>query len=212
MKNYKGLIFDLDGVICSTDQLHYEAWKKIAQDLNLSFNKQMNDKLRGIGRDESFEIIVKENHISMNQYQIKNYAKLKNEVYLQLLESMDPSDLSEEVANTLIQIKKLGYKIAIGSSSRNAKAILDKLGIIEWFDAISDGTNIQNGKPNPEVFIKAADYLGLKPEDCLIIEDADVGIEAANQGGFDSAGIGVASHNSNSTYQLNQFKELLHYL
>lgn len=212
MKKYKGIIFDLDGVICSTDELHYKAWKEIARTLNLRFDEIMNNKLRGIGREESLKIILKENNTVIDSTQIKELSKRKNDIYLRLLKDYSPKDLSKEVADTLVQIKNSGYKIAIGSSSRNARFILNQLGIIDWFDAISDGTNISETKPNPEVFEKAAEYLGLEVQKCLVVEDADVGVQAALTGGFDCAGIGVASENMKITYRLTTFSDLTKFI
>lgn len=212
MKKYDGIIFDLDGVICSTDELHYKAWKKIAELLDLRFDKLMNNKLRGIGREESLKIILEENNIIADDLKIKELAQRKNDIYIQLLDGYSSKNLSKEVADTLIQIKKDGYKIAIGSSSKNAKFILTQLGILDWFDAISDGSNITETKPNPEVFIKAAEHLGLTVEKCLVIEDADVGVEAAIAGGFDCAGIGVASGNKKVTYKLTTFRDLIKFI
>ncbi|MDH6366789.1 MULTISPECIES: beta-phosphoglucomutase [unclassified Breznakia] len=212
MKKYKGIIFDLDGVICSTDELHYQAWKSIADELHLHFDKSINDMLRGIGRKESMEIILKENHTTKSVQEVEELAAKKNEVYLYLLKNYGPGNLTDEVANTLKKVKDLGYKIAIGSSSKNAKLILCQLGIIDWFDVISDGTNITNTKPDPEVFIKAAEYLHLDISDCLVIEDAEVGIDAAIAGGFACAGIGIASKHKDVTYSLTTFSDLLQYI
>lgn len=212
MMKYKGIIFDLDGVICSTDELHYRAWKEIAKSLNLKFDEFMNDKLRGIGREESLKIILKENNTVIDSKQIQELANKKNDIYLEMLSGYSPKDLSKEVEDTLRQIKELGYKIAIGSSSKNAKFILKQLGILNWFDAISDGTNISKTKPNPEVFEKAAEYLKLGVQQCLVVEDADVGVQAALAGGFDCAGIGVASANTKITYRLATFSDLIKFI
>ncbi len=212
MKMYKGIIFDLDGVICSTDELHYQAWKSIADELHLHFDESINDMLRGIGRKESMQIILNENHTTKSVQEVEELAAKKNEVYLHLLKNYGPDNLTDEVVSTLKKVKDLGYKIAIGSSSKNAKLILCQLGIIDWFDVISDGTNITNTKPNPEVFIKAAEYLHLDISDCLVIEDAEVGIDAAIAGGFACAGIGIASKHKDVTYSLTTFSDLLQYI
>lgn len=212
MKKYKAVIFDLDGVLCSTDELHYNAWLKKARDHGLTFNPKMNDKLRGLGREESLKAILKENHIEKTEEEIKEISEQKNEIYKKELKKLSKNDLSEDVKKTLDEIITRGYKIAIGSSSRNAQIILDRLGIKDLFDAISDGNGLQRSKPDPEVFIRAARYLNLDPADCLVIEDADVGIEAANRGGFDSAGISAAKFNKYATYAIDTLSDILKHL
>lgn len=209
MKRYKGIIFDLDGVICSTDNLHYQAWLKISKSLGLKFDEEINNQLRGIGRSESLRIILNINNKNMEDDEIEKIATEKNEIYVNLLDSMSESNVSEDVSNTLKELKLRNIKIAIGSSSRNAKLILHKLGLYDMFDAISDGNNITDTKPDPEVFLLAAQYIELNPNDCLVVEDADVGIEAAIRGGFDSAGISVASENPNATYRIHKLTEIL---
>ena len=136
----------------------------------------------------------------------------KNDVYREYLKQMSPADLSEEVLYTLLKIISSGYKTAIGSSSKNTRFILEKLGILKLFDAISDGTNITNSKPDPEVFLKAAAFLNEKPEDCLVVEDAKAGIDAAFNGGFDSCGLLDARNYDKTTYSLSSFKEILNVL
>lgn len=142
MKRYKGIIFDLDGVICSTDNLHYQAWLKISKSLGLKFDEEINNQLRGIGRSESLRIILNINNKNMEDDEIEKIATEKNEIYVNLLDSMSESNVSEDVSNTLKELKLRNIKIAIGSSSRNAKLILHKLGLYDMFDAISDGNNI----------------------------------------------------------------------
>ena len=133
----------------------------------------------------------------------------KNETYKKLLYNMTTQDLSQEVKDTLDALRAKGCKLAIGSSSRNTKLILGQLGLADYFDAISDGTNITKSKPDPEVFLKAADFLGLKPEDCLVVEDAVAGIDAASAGGFESAGLGEAAEYENCTYPMRSFGDLV---
>ncbi len=122
---------------------------------------------------------------------------------------MTPADLSKDVKKTLEELRRRGYKLAIGSSSKNTKMILERIGLDNFFDAISDGTNIINSKPDPEVFLEAAEFIGEKPEDCLVIEDAEAGIEGAFRGGFDSAGIGEAKEHPRVTYKIEKFSDLL---
>ena len=206
---YKAIIFDLDGVICSTDRFHYLAWKKIADDLGIYFDENINQRLRGVSRAESFQIILEKYDGKLSEEETERYLHEKNALYRSYLEEMQESDFSEEVKNTLLTLKKEGYKLAIGSSSKNAKFILTRLGAINLFDAISDGNNITKTKPDPEVFLKAAEMLGLNPSDCIVMEDAESGIEAARAGGMDSIAIGDAIPEGLSDYKVNSFREIL---
>lgn len=207
--NYKGIIFDLDGVICFTDKYHYQAWKEMADDIDVYFDEKINNRLRGVSRMASLDIILERSDREYSAEEKEILATKKNEIYKTLLSQMTPKDLTEEVKNTLDELKGRGYLLAIGSSSKNAKFILRRLGLDGYFDAISDGTNITYSKPNPEVFLKAAEFLGLEPEDCLVVEDALAGIDAALAGGFAGAGIGEAAGHKDVTYSLKAFANLL---
>ena len=206
---YKGIIFDLDGVICHTDKYHDQAWKKLADKLGIYFDEKINNRLRGVSRMESLEIILEKSDKTYDEQEKIRFAEEKNSLYKELLQKMTPEDLSQEVKTTLEQLKEKGFKLAIGSSSKNAKFILERIGLSEFFDAVSDGNNITQSKPSPEVFLKAAEYLGLEPGACLVVEDAEAGLQAAVNGGMDCAGIGDASGSSLATYKLNSFKDLL---
>lgn len=211
MRTYRAIIFDLDGVICSTDQYHYQAWSKLADDEGIYFDEEINNRLRGVSRMESLEIILERSNKSYTKIEKEQLAERKNNIYVEYLSNIDSTDLSQDVKDTLFALRKRGKKLAIGSSSKNAKLILAQLGLSDFFDTISDGTNIINSKPDPEVFLKAAEYLGVMPVDCLVVEDAKAGILAAHNGGFDSAGIGEAKESEYTTYSINQFSELLNY-
>lgn len=209
----KGIIFDLDGVIVFTDELHYEAWKKTADDLGVYFDKEINNLLRGVSRMESLEIILRNYHGKLLTGEEKEaLAVKKNERYKKLLENMKPSDVTEEVRDTLKALREKGYLLCIGSSSKNAKKILEKVELKEMFHAISDGTNITNSKPDPEVFLKGAEFLGLQPQECLVVEDAEAGIEAAIAGGLHSAAIGAAVKSGRAEFCLHTFSDLLKFL
>lgn len=203
------MIFDLDGVICFTDKYHYQAWKKVADDIGVYFDEKINDRLRGVSRMESLDIILERSEKLYTQAEKCILANQKNELYKELLYRMTPADLSEEVKNTLDELKVRGRILAIGSSSKNAKLILERLGLDGYFNAISDGTNIEYSKPNPEVFLKATEFLDLAPQDCLVVEDAIAGIDAAVAGGFHSAGIGEAAGHKRVDYPLITFADLL---
>lgn len=208
MKKYKGIIFDLDGVICFTDKYHYQAWKKLADSLGIYFDEEINNRLRGVSRMESLEIILERSDKEYTSGEKQQLADRKNEEYVRLLAEMSPKDLSEEVKDTLDVLHSRGYLLAIGSSSKNAKNILKRLGLGNYFDAVSDGTNITKSKPDPEVFLKAAEYLHADPAECLVVEDAKAGIDAATAGGFDSAGLGEAAAYEKTVYAMKNFAAL----
>jgi len=206
---YKAVIFDLDGVICHTDEYHYQAWKEVADKLAVPFDRKINDRLRGVSRTESFEIILERYEGVMPQKDMEYYINQKNEIYKGLLKNMGPEDLADEVKDTLNTLKRNGLKLAIGSSSKNAGFILERLGLGGYFDAVSDGNNNQRSKPDPEVFLKASGMVAVPPGDCLVVEDADAGVQAARAGGMDCAGIGGAAGVSGVTYKLEYFNDLL---
>ena len=209
-KNYQGIIFDLDGVICHTDRYHFLAWKQIADQLGINFDDRINDRMRGVSRMDSLEILLEEYHGEpLTVAQKAALAEKKTQLYVGLLQNMGEADLSEEVRKTMDTLRSRGRKLAIGSSSKNTKLILKRLGLTGYFDAVSDGTNITRSKPDPEVFLCAAQYLGLCPGKCLVVEDAKAGILAAKAGGFDSAGLGEAAAFAFVTYPLQSFSDLL---
>lgn len=205
---YKAIIFDLDGVICFTDRYHYMAWKKMADEIGVYFDEKINNRLRGVSRMESLEIILEKSEKIYSEEEKQQLVTRKNETYVSLIQNMSEKDLSTEVKETLDALRSREYLLAIGSSSKNTKLILDRLGLNHYFDAISDGTNIQKSKPDPEVFLKAAEFLGVNPEDCLVVEDARAGIDAAVAGGFDSAGLSEAAEYERTTYPLKYFSDL----
>lgn len=206
---YAAVIFDLDGVICFTDKYHYLAWKALADAEGIYFDEQINNRLRGVSRMESLEIILEKASKSYTDEEKETMAKKKNDIYRELLMQMSPTDLSEDVAKTLKKLKNDGVKIAVGSSSKNARTILNQIGLGNFFDQISDGNNISNSKPDPEVFQKAAEMLEIEPENCLVVEDARAGIAAAKAGGFDCAGIGEAAKDTDTTYPIQKISDLL---
>lgn len=205
----KAIIFDLDGVLCSTDEYHYQAWKMLADKLGIYFDREINNRLRGVSRMASLEIVLENANRCFSEEEKHLFAAEKNEAYRELLHNMGPNDLSPVVKSTLDQLRSNGYKLAIGSSSKNAKFILKQLGLQDYFDAVSDGTNIARSKPDPEVFVTAAEYLGVKPEFCLVVEDAVAGIDAAKSGGMYAAGIGDAAEYEKTDYRLGAFSDLL---
>lgn len=206
----KAFIFDLDGVIVFTDKFHYQAWKKIADRLEIYFDETINNRLRGVSRAESLEIILERYEgPALSEEKKAELMESKNNAYRELLASMTPADVTDEVRETLTELHKRGYKLAIGSSSKNAKFILEKIKLLNVFDAISDGTNISKSKPNPEVFLKAAEFLGEKTEDCYVVEDAYAGIDAAKNAGMQAIGIGDATRYEAADKKIGRFSELL---
>lgn len=205
---YQAIIFDLDGVICHTDQYHFKAWEQIANQLGIPFDEKANNRLRGVSRRQSLEIILEKYAGILSENEKQKYMDQKNELYKQFLGTMTENDLDAEVKSTLIRLKEYGLKLAIGSSSKNAKYILSRLGLGDFFDAISDGNNISKSKPDPEVFLKASEYLQRSPSKCLVVEDANAGILAATSGGMDSAAIGDAVNSKMATYNLASFSDI----
>lgn len=205
----KVIIFDLDGVLVFTDRFHYQAWKQMADSMNIYFDEEINHRLRGISRMESLEIILERYDGTFTQEEKQRLAEQKNEIYRKLLAQMTPEDVSEEVRSTLLALKEQGYRLAIGSSSRNTKYILEKTNLSQYFEAVSDGTNITKSKPDPEVFLKAAQYLDEAPERCVVVEDAHAGIDAAKAAGMFAIGIGDAAAYEKTDAAIRSFKELV---
>lgn len=206
---YKGIIFDLDGVICSTDEYHYLAWRSLADQLGIGFDRQINNRLRGVSRMQSLEIVLEKSDKAYTDAEKAQFAETKNALYRELLGQMSEADLSDEVRDTLNALRQKGLKLAIGSSSKNTPFILERIGLSGFFDAVSDGNNITRSKPDPEVFLKAAQMLDLLPADCLVVEDAHAGVEAAVTGGFECAAIGDARDDDRAAWHLNTFSDIL---
>ena len=208
--NIKGIIFDLDGVIVFTDHYHYLAWKGIADEMGIYFDETINNRLRGVSRMESLEIILENYHgAPLSDEEKAALAEKKNNFYRELLQEMSPDSVAPEVRHTLQTLRDRGYQLSIGSSSKNTKTILERVQLTGAFDAISDGTNITRSKPDPEVFLKAAQFLGLQSENCAVIEDAFAGIDAACAAKMVSVGIGDASGYDKASYHITKFDELL---
>ena len=205
----KAVIFDLDGVIVSTDDYHYRAWKKISDEEGIYFDRKINERLRGVSRMESLDIILEKANREYSQEEKNSFAERKNSLYRNLLEELTQNDILPGVMRVLETLKKNDIKIAIGSSSKNTEFILSKIGLHEYFDAISDGTQIENSKPDPEVFLLAAKKLDIEPENCLVVEDADAGVEAGLAGNMKVLAVGYASSNEKANLgmkNLEQFK------
>ena len=179
----KGAIFDLDGVLVDTAKYHYLAWKELAQELGFDFTEKDNEQLKGVSRMRSLEILLQVGKITATQEQKQELADRKNRRYVQMLQKLTKADLMEGAESCILQLRQKGVKIALGSASKNAPFILEKLGIHDLFDAVVDGNMVSRAKPDPEVFLTAVRLLGLKPEECCVFEDAQAGIEAAKAAG-----------------------------
>jgi len=195
-----GVIFDLDGVIVSTDNCHYLAWKRMADEEGISFDRTVNERLRGVSRMESLAIILEKAAKEYSEEEKQAMAARKNGYYVELIGSLTENDILPGALDTLNMLKAKGIKVAIGSSSRNTPIILRQIGLSEAFDAVADGNAIKNSKPDPEVFLLAAKLLKLDPANCLVVEDADAGIEAALAGGMRALGVGSAAANPAATF------------
>ncbi len=206
---YKGIIFDLDGVICSTDEYHYQAWQSLADHLRIPFDRERNNLLRGVSRMASLDIILEKSQKTYTDAEKAAFAEEKNNTYRELLKKMSPGDLPEEVRKTLLLLREKGIAMAIGSSSRNTPFILKQIGLEGFFDAVADGNHITHSKPHPEVFLKAAEMLSLTAHECLVVEDAHAGVEAAAAGGFDCAAIGDARDDLRAKWHLSKLPDLL---
>lgn len=193
MNNRKAFIFDLDGVIVDTAKYHYLAWQKIAVELNIDFTLEHNELLKGVSRVRSLDIILELGKVTASQEDKDKWLIQKNEDYLSYLVDMDQSEILPGVFPVLKFLKQKGQPIALGSASKNARPILEKTGILSYFDAIVDGNDVTNAKPDPEVFLTAARLLNMKPEHALVFEDSVAGVQAANIGNMTSIGIGEAS-------------------
>lgn len=189
-REIKAFIFDLDGVITDTAEYHYQAWKRLADEENIPFAPEDYDQLRGVSRRRALELLLGEHLTKYSEEQILEMMDRKNGYYQKLLTLLTRENFLPGIPKLLKDLKNRGIKIAIGSASKNTRTILSRLGVLDEFDAISDGYSAHRAKPAPDVFLHAAKLLGLKPEECVVVEDAEAGVEAALQGGMITVGIG----------------------
>lgn len=192
----KGIIFDLDGVIVSTDEFHYQAWKELADEENIYFDKIINNRLRGVSRMESLEIILERSQKKYSVSEKQIMAERKNTSYAKLITKLSPKDILKGSMELLERLRKADKKLAVGSSSKNCKNILKYIGLDNYFDAVVDGTMIFRSKPDSEVFLKAAKLLNLPANQCLVVEDADAGIMAAINAKMFTLAVGAAAKSS----------------
>ena len=185
-----GSIFDLDGVVVDTAKYHFLAWKRIAEEIGVSFTKEYNEKLKGVSRMHSLEIILEAGGVEASEDEKLKLATRKNEWFVDYLNKMSPEEILPGVLHFIEQLKSKDIKVALGSASKNAKRALQNIGLMECFEVIIDGTMVSKAKPDPEVFLAAAKALDLPSENCLVFEDAVAGVQAAHNGGMKCVGVG----------------------
>lgn len=204
----KGFIFDLDGVICSTDEYHYQAWKSVADELGIYFDRKINNRLRGVSRMDSLNIILERSDRQYTQEEKDKLAAVKNARYVGLLQNLTPDDILPGVREFIRSLRESNIEIALASASRNAPFIIRRLGLENDFDFIADASKVRNSKPAPDIFLAAAEGLGLAPSVCVGVEDAAAGIKAIHSAGMKAIGIG--SELCEADIRLNSTSELLH--
>ncbi|OBS61663.1 beta-phosphoglucomutase [Enterococcus mundtii] len=189
---FKGVLFDLDGVITDTAEFHYRAWKKLGEEIGISIDRNFNEQLKGVSREDSLTLLLaygkKENDFSNEEFAA--LAKRKNEYYLEMIQEITPADVFPGIVPLLTELKKAGIKIALASASKNGPLLLDKMQLTDYFDAIADPSKVASGKPAPDIFLLAAKEIGLEATDCLSIEDAKAGIQAIIASGAYPVGVG----------------------
>ena len=206
----RALIFDLDGVVLSTDHYHERAWASLAEDLGIDFSLIDSDRLRGVSRLQCVDVLLERYRGGvLSDSERIALGERKNTLYRSLVAEMSPSDVADEVRDSLRELRRRGYRLAIGSVSRNARYILERTEMLSFFDALADGTITVNAKPDPEVFLHAARMLDTPPEHCAVIEDAVSGLEAARRGGMLPIGIGPAATSALAVLRISSLTELL---
>lgn len=191
MTKIRGLLFDLDGVLVDTAKYHFLAWKQLADSLGIEFTLKDNERLKGVSRMASFDIILEIGHRTMTQEEKETCCAKKNENYVGYIRQLRQDELFPGVKQFFESAHANGYRIALGSASKNSMLILNRLGIAEMFDAIIDGTKVSRAKPDPEVFLAGAQALRLQPKECIVFEDAVAGVQAAHNAGMKAVGIGT---------------------
>ena len=209
--NKKCFIFDLDGVIVDTAKYHFLAWKNLANSIGIDFSHAQNEQLKGVSRKRSLEKILGWGNQTLSDIDFHSLMEKKNSEYLNYITTMDRSELLPEVERTIHFLIEMNQYVTLGSASKNARPILEKTNLIEAFDAIVDGNDISEAKPNPEVFLKAAQLTNTQPNHCIVFEDSVAGIQAANAAGMTSIGIGNESVLNEAVYNFTDFTEISNY-
>lgn len=206
--NKKAFIFDLDGVIVDTAKFHFLAWKKLADSLNINFTHEINEQLKGVSRVRSLEIILSQGNVQASQEDKNNWLVQKNEDYLAFVHQMDKSEILPRVEEVLQFLKTNNQYIVLGSASKNARPILEKVNILHYFDVLVDGNDVTNAKPDPEVFLQGANQVQVAYKDAIVFEDSVAGIQAANVAGMTSVGIGEKEVLHESDFCFRDFTEM----
>ena len=206
--NKKAFIFDLDGVIVDTAKFHFLAWKKLADNLNINFTHEINEQLKGVSRVRSLEIILSQGNVHASQEDKNNWLVQKNEDYLAFVHQMDKSEILPRVEEVLQFLKTNHQYVVLGSASKNARPILEKVNILHYFDALVDGNDVTNAKPDPEVFLQGANQVQVAYKDAIVFEDSVAGIQAANVAGMTSVGIGEKEVLHESDFCFRDFTEM----
>ena len=208
MTELKGFIFDLDGVITDTAEYHYLGWKKLADEEGMEFDREFNEKFRGVSRMECLDLLLEANGREVTPEERKELADRKNNYYQEYLESISSENLLEGIEEILQRVKEAGYKMAIASASKNTKIVVDKLNIEDMFDTISDGYSVKNSKPAPDLFLHTAEKMELNPKECVVFEDAKAGIDAALAANMTAVGIGPEKRVGHAHYRFDTVKDI----
>lgn len=209
MKAHTSALFDLDGVIVDTAKYHFLAWKKIASNFGYELSKENNEKLKGVSRPKCLKIILELSNFDLNENSFSYYLNKKNEIYLEYIKNINSENLLPGISEALNYLKEKNIKIGIGSASKNARFILEKLKLVQFFDVIIDGNQIVNSKPDPEVFLKGSKALGVLPETCVVFEDSDSGIQAAKAAKMTAIAIGTPEKFSNYDFCFTNFLKIV---
>jgi beta-phosphoglucomutase len=204
----KACIFDLDGVIVDTAKYHYLAWKRLADKLDIPFTEKDNERLKGVSRMDSLEIILEIGNRKPGKSIKQKYATLKNAWYIDYINRMTPGEILPGCMEFIGELRNAKIRVAIGSASKNTPLILERVGIMGLFDAVADGNSVEKAKPDPEVFIKAAELVGVDPVNCVVFEDAVAGIQAALNAGMKCIGVGSAEVLTEAHYVISGLKEM----
>ncbi|MFW6230297.1 MAG: beta-phosphoglucomutase [Halanaerobium sp.] len=206
MSKFKGFIFDLDGVITDTAEYHYQSWKRLADEEGIDFDREKNERLRGVSRRKSLEIILEGHNVS--EEEIKEMMDRKNGYYQELINNIDSEDILTGADSLIAKLKNKGFKIAVASASKNARPVIENLGIKDLFEVISDGNSVENTKPAPDLFLHTAQKLRLKPSECVVIEDAASGIKGALRAGMTVIGVGPAERVGEADYVFESVEDI----
>ncbi|MDN4474725.1 beta-phosphoglucomutase family hydrolase [Demequina sp. SYSU T00192] len=205
----RGVIFGLDGVLMRTDELHFQAWSVLADRLGVEFSRQDNERLQGMSRAESLDALLGLGATEVSRTEKEMLSEDMELIYRELLRGLSPAHVDPAVHDTLVRLREHGLRLAVGSAARNARVILERTGLRHRFDAISDGDNVAHGEPDPEVYLRAADFLALQPQACAVVVGTPQGVEAARRGGFVCIGIGAAATHPDATSTIAALPDVL---